>query len=155
MENIKKIILSLILFFLWSTGVVQAQATGDKNQGSKQNENCLKLAKKFKLKIDRTLKVHKGVHQTLQSKQPIDKYNRHMNILLGNIEREAGLMEKLVAKSKERGCGKLIAMRSGVVSIKKIHNEMMASLQLPKPKEPLAQQNNKLKSELENMLKAD
>ena len=155
MENIKKTLLSLILFFLWSTGMVQAQVTGDKNQGSTQNENCLKLAKKFKLKIDRTLKVHKGVHQTLQSKQPIDKYNRHMNILLGNIEREAGLMEKLVAKSKERGCGKLIAMRSGVVSIKKIHNEMMASLQLPKPKEPLAQQNNKLKSELENMLKAD
>jgi len=155
MENIKKITLSLILFFFCSTEIVQAQIKGDKNQGSTQNENCLKLKKKFKLKLDRTLKVHKGVHQTLQSNQPIDKYNRHMNILLGNLEREAELMERLLVKSKKRKCSNLTAMRSGIESIQKIHNEMMASLQLSKPKEPLAQQNNKLKSELKNMLKAD
>jgi len=155
MENIKKITLSLILFFLCSTAIVQAQIKGDKNQGSTQNKNCLKLEKKFKLKLDRTLKVHESVHKTLQSDQPIDKYNRHMNILLGNLEREAGLMENLLVKSKKSECVKLTAMSNGVVSIKKIHNEMMESLQLSKPKEPLAQKNNKLKSELENMLKAD
>ena len=154
MENIKKTTLSLILFFFCSTAVVQAQITGDKNQGSKQNGNCMKLTKKFKLKLNRTLKIHKGVHQTLQSNQPIDKYNRHMNILLGNIEREAGLLDNLLVKSKERECGKLKEMRSGVANIKKIHNKMMESLQLPKPKEPLSKQNSELKSELGNMLKA-
>jgi len=155
MENIKRLTLSLTLFFLCSTAMVHAQITNDKNQGVTHNKNCMKLVKKFKLQLNRALKVHKGVHQTLQSNQPIDKYNRHMNILFGNLDREAVLMEKLLINSEKKECGKLTLMRRGVVSIKKIHNEMMASLQLPKPKEPLSQQNKKLKSELKNMLKAD
>ena len=137
-----------------STAMVQAQITDDKNQSATHNENCMRLVKKFKLQLNRALKVHKGVHQTLQSNQPIDKYNRHMNILFGNLDREAGSMEKLLVDSKEDGCSELTVMRSSVVSIKKIHNEMMASIQLSKPKEPLSQQTNKLKSELDNMLKA-
>ena len=155
MKNIKRLTLSLTLFFLCSTAMVHAQITDDKNQSATHNENCMRLVKKFKLQLNRALKVHKGVHQTLQSNQPIDKYNRHMNILVGNLDREAGLMEKLLINSEQKECSKLTVMRSGVVSIKKIHNEMMASIQLPKPKEPLSQQNSKLKSELENMLKAD
>jgi len=155
MKNIKRLTLSLTLFFLCSTVMVHAQITDNKNQGATRNENCTKLANKFKIQLNRALKVQKGVHQTLQSNQPIDKYNRHMNILVGNLDREAGLMEKLLINSEKKECSKLIEMRSGVVSIKKIHNEMMASIQLPKPKEPLSQQNSKLKSELENMLKAD
>ena len=155
MKNIKRLTLSLTLFFLCSTAMVHAQITDDKNQSATHNENCMRLVKKFKLQLNRALKVHKGVHQTLQSNQPIDKYNRHMNILVGNLDREAVLMEKLLINSEKKECSKLTVMRSGVVSIKKIHNEMMASIQLPKPKEPLSQQNSKLKSELENMLKAD
>ena len=77
-----------------------------------------------------------------------------MNILFGNLDREAGLMEKLLVDLKENGCVELTVMRSSVVSIKKIHNDMMASIQLSKPKEPLSQQNNKLKSELDSLLKA-
>jgi len=134
--------------------MVQAQITDDKNQGAIQNENCIKLKKNFKVRLNKALKVHKVLHQTLRSNQLIDKYNRHMNILFGNLDREAGLMEKLLVDSKEDGCSELTVMRSGVVSIKKIHNKMMASIQLSKPKEPLSQQNNKLKSELDNMLKA-
>ena len=154
MENIKRLTLSLTLFFLCSTAMVHAQITNDKNQGVTHNKNCMKLVKKFKLQLNKALKVHKGVHQTLQSNQPIDKYNRHMNILFGNLDREAGSMEKLLVDSKEDGCSELTVMRSSVVSIKKIHNEMMASIQLSKPKGPLSQQNNKLKSELDSLLKA-
>ena len=154
MKNIKKITLSLTLYFMCSTAMVQAQITNDKNQGAVQNENCIKLKKHFKVRLNRALKVHKVLHQTLQSNQLIDKYNRHMNILFGNLDREAGLMEKLIIDSKEAGCSELAVMRSSVVNIKKIHNKMMASIQLSKPKEPLSQHNNKLKSELDSLLKA-
>ena len=64
------------------------------------------------------------------------------------------VMEKLLVDSKENGCSELTVMRNGVVSLKKIHDEMMASIQLPNPKRPLSQQSNMLKSELDNMLKA-
>ena len=154
MKKFKKITLSLTLYFIFSTAMVQAQITNDKNQGATQNENCIKLKKHFKVRLNRALKVHKVLHQTLRSNQLIDKYNRHMNILFGNLDREAGLMEKLIVDSKEAGCSELAVMRSSVVSIKKIHNEMMASIQLSKPKGPLSQQNNKLKSELDSLLKA-
>ena len=154
MKNIKRIILSLTLFFMCSTAMVHAQKPDDKNQGATQNENCIKLKKHFKVSLNRALKVHKVLHQTLRSDQIIDKYNRHMNILFGNLDRESGLMEKLIVDSKEDGCGELGVMRSSVVSIKKIHNKMMASIQLSKPKEPLSQHNNKLKSELNSLLKA-
>ena len=154
MKNIKKITLSLTLYFMCSTAMVQAQITNDKNQGATQNENCVKLKKHFKLRLNKALKVHKVLHQTLRSNQLIDKYNRHMNILFGNLDREAGLMEKLSVDSKEAGCSELAVMRSSVVNIKKIHNKMMASIQLSKPKEPLSQHNNKLKSELNSLLKA-
>ena len=123
MNNIKKITLSLTLYFMCSTAMVQAQITNDKNQGATQNENCIKLKKHFKVRLNRALKVHKVLHQTLRSNQLIDKYNRHMNILFGNLDREAGLMEKLIVDSKEDGCGELGVMRSSVVSIKKIHNK--------------------------------
>ena len=154
MKNIKKITLSLTFYFMCSTAMVQAQITNDKNQGATQNENCIKLKKHFKVRLNRALKVHKVLHQTLRSNQLIDKYNRHMNILFGNLDREAVLMEKLLINSEKKECGKLTLMRRGVVSIKKIHNEMMASIQLSKPKGPLSQQNNKLKSELDSLLKA-
>ena len=154
MKNIKKITLSLTLFFIFSTAMVQAQITGDKNQGVTQNENCIKLKKYFKVRLNRALKVHKVLHQTLQSNQIIDKYNRHMNILFGNLNRYTMVMEKLLVDSKENGCSELTVMRNGVVSLKKIHDEMMASIQLPNPKRPLSQQSNMLKSELDNMLKA-
>ena len=145
MKNYKRIILSLTLFLMCSIAVVQAQISDDKNQGATQNENCIKLKKNFKVRLNKALKVHKVLRQTLRSNQLIDKYNRHMNILFGNLDREAGLMEKLIVDSKEAGCSELAVMRSSVVNIKKIHNEMMASIQLSKPKEPLSQHNNKLK----------
>ena len=154
MKNIKKITLSLTFYFMCSTAMVQAPITNDKNQGATQNENCIKLKKHFKVRLNRALKVHKVLHQTLRSNQLIDKYNRHMNILFGNLDREAGLMEKLLVDSRAGGCSDLTVMLSSVVSIKKIHNEMMASIQLSTPKKPLSQQNDKLKSELDNMLKA-
>ena len=154
MKKFKKITLSLTLYFIFSTAMVQAQITNDKNQGATQNENCIKLKKHFKVRLNRALKVHKVLHQTLRSNQLIDKYNRHMNILFGNLDREAGLMEKLIVDSKEAGCSELAVMRSSVANIKKIHNKMMASIQLSKPKEPLSQHNNKLKSELDSLLKA-
>ena len=154
MKNIKRITLSITLFFMCSTAMVHAQISDDRNQGAKQNESCIELKSFFKVRINKALKVHKVLHQTLQSNQIIDKYNRHMNILFGNLNRYTMVMEKLLVDSKENGCSELIVMRNGVVSLKKIHDEMMASIQLPNPKGPLSQQSNKLKSELDNMLKA-
>ena len=74
MKNIKRITLSLTFFFMCSTAMVQAQITDDKNQGAKQNENCIKLKKNFKVRLNKALKVHKVLHQPLRSNQIIDKY---------------------------------------------------------------------------------
>jgi len=104
--------------------------------------------------VDRAMSVYKIMQQTLNSDQLIDRYNRHVNILVGNLDREASRMQRLLAVAKQRGCDKLVQMmRDHIVNTKNIYNEMMASILLPAPKEPLAKQNKKLKSELEFLMK--
>ena len=94
------------------------------------------------------------MQKTLNSDQLIDRYNRHVNILVGNLDREASKMQRLLAVAKQRGCDKLVQMmQDHIVNTKNIYNEMMASILLPAPKEPLAKQNEKLESELESLMK--
>jgi len=63
-------------------------------------------------------------------------------------------MERLFVAAKQKGCDKLVQMmRDHIVNTKNIYNGMMASIQLPAPKEPLAEQNEKLRPELESLMK--
>jgi hypothetical protein len=96
----------------------------------------------------------KAMKKTLSSDPFVDRYNRHVNILVGNLDREASRMHILLAIAKQRGCDKLVKMmQDHIVNTKNIYNEMMASILLPAPKKPLAEQNDKLESELESLVK--
>ena len=142
MRQSKRISLALILLFLFLFFVIMAHA-----QISGQ---CADVVKDLKEPVDRAISVQKAMQKTLNSDQLVDRYNRHVNILVGNLDREASRMQRLLAIAKQRGCDKLVKMmQDHIVNTKNIYNEMMASILLPAPKKPLAEQNDKLESELE------
>ena len=115
---------------------------------------CADVVKDLKEPVDRAISVQKAMQKTLNSDQLVDRYNRHVNILVGNLDREASRMQRLLAVAKQRGCDKLVQMmQDHIVNTKNIYNEMMASILLPAPKKPLAEQNEKLESELESLMK--
>ena len=146
MRQIKKIPLALTLFFLFLFfgTMAHAQISGQ----------CTYVVKDLKESVDRAISVQKTMQKTLNSDQLIDRYNRHVNILVGNLDREASRMQRLLAVAKQRGCDKLVQMmQDHIVKTKNIYNEMMASILLPAPKKPLAEQNEKLESELESLMK--
>ena len=146
MKQIKKIPLASTLFFLLLFFVPMAHA--------QMSGKCAEVVKNMKVPVDRAISVHKAMQQTLNSDQLIDRYNRHVNILVGNLDREASRMQRLLAVAKQRGCDKLVQMmQDHIVKTKNIYNEMMASILLPAPKKPLAEQNEKLESELESLMK--
>ena len=146
MKQIKKIPLALTLFFLLLFFVTTAHA--------QMSGKCDDVVKHMKTPVDRAMSVYKAMQKTLNSDQLIDRYNRHVNILVGNLDREASRMQRLLAVAKQRGCDKLVQMmQDHIVNTKNIYNEMMASILLPAPKEPLAKQNEKLGPELESLMK--
>ena len=146
MRQSKRISLALILLFLFLFFVTMAHA-----QISGQ---CTDVVKDLKEPVDRAISVQKAMQKTLNSDQLVDRYNRHVNILVGNLDREASRMERLLSVAKQRGCDKLVQMmQDPIVKIKNIYNEMMASILLPAPKKPLTEQNEKLESELESLIK--
>ena len=146
MRQSKRISLALILLFLFLFFVTMAHA-----QISGQ---CTDVVKDLKEPVDRAISVQKAMQKTLNSDQLVDRYNRHVNILVGNLDRETSRMERLLAVAKQRGCDKLVQMmQDPIVKIKNIYNEMMASILLPAPKKPLTEQNEKLESELESLIK--
>ena len=145
LQQIKRISLALTLFFLFLFFVTMAHA--------QMSGKCAEVVRNMKVPVDRAISVQKAMQKTLNSDQLVDRYNRHVNILVGNLDREASRMQRLLAVAKQRGCDKLVQMmQDHIVNTKNIYNEMMASIQLPAPKEPLAKQNEKLKSELEFLM---
>lgn len=147
MKNIKKAPIASTLFllvsFFYSAAIAHAE-TG----------KCAQISNKLKASLSGVMTVHKGMNNALNSEIPIDKYNRHVNILVGNLDHQVSVMEKLLDSAEYGGCDKLVqGMRVGIKSAKNIYKEMMTSIQLPAPKEPLMRQNKKLKSELDNLMK--
>ena len=146
MQQIKRISLTLTLFFLFLFFVTMAHA--------QRSGKCAEVVRNMKVPVDRAISVQKAMQKTLNSDQLVDRYNRHVNILVGNLDREVSRMQRLLAVAKQRGCDKLVQMmQDHIVNTKNIYNEMMASILLPAPKEPLEKQNKKLKSELEFLMK--
>ena len=146
MRQIKKISLAITVFFLFLFFVTMAHA-----QISGQ---CAEVVKDLKEPVGRAASVQKALRKTLNSDQLVDRYNRHVNILVGNLDREASRMQRLLAVAKQRGCDKLVAMmQDPIVNTKNIYNEMMVTILLPSPKKPLAEQNEKLESELKSLTK--
>ena len=157
MKRIEKISLASTLFFLLNflflVVMAHAELLIDVTHVAMENENCTQITKKIKVPLNKAIMVHKGMQNTLKSDQPIDKYNRHVNILVGNLELEAGKMEELLGTAEQSGCNKLVQlMRDHVINTRNIFQNMMTTIQLPAPKKPLAKQNEELKSELDNLM---
>ncbi len=143
MKNIKRISLILTTVFLYFVAVAHAQVS----------EKCGDIVKQMQVPLSKAMSVQKGMHQTLNSDQVIDKYNRHVNILVGNLEHHADKMKRLLDFAEQRGCDKLVKMmRDRINNTKNIYHEMMASIQSAAPKKPLSKQNEQLKSELDHLM---
>ncbi|MBC8282834.1 MAG: hypothetical protein H8E32_03395 [Nitrospinae bacterium] len=148
MKSIKRNSLVLTLFSLFSFLCFSAIA-----HAGMGNENCSQILKKMKVPVNGAMAVQKAMHKTFKSDQLIDRYNRHVNILVGNLDRAVSKMEGLLGKAEAGGCDQLVKkMRDPITSTKNIYHAMMESILLPTAKESLAKQNNKLKSELDHLL---
>jgi len=159
MKRIEKISLVSTLFFLFGflffVVMANAKSVMVMNQVAMQSESCAQIAKNIKVALNKVVMMHKGMQNTLNSDQPINKYNRHVNILLGNLEVRSMRLSKLLVTAEQKGCDKLVQlMRNHVINTKKIFRKMMAAIQLPTPKKSLSKQNEELKSELDNLMEA-
>ena len=157
MKRIEKISLASTLFFLFSflffVGIAHAKSVMVVTQVTMESENCTYVTKNIKVALNKIMMMHKGMQNTLKSDQPIDKYNRHINILVGNLEVGSMRLSKLLVTAEHNGCNKLVQlMRNHIINTKNIFQNMMATIQLPAPKKPLAKQNEELKSELDNLM---
>ena len=159
MKRIEKISLASTLFFLFSflffVVMVHAKSLVVATQVAMESESCAQIAKNIKVALNKVVKMNKGMQNTLNSDQPIDKYNRHVNILVGNLEVGSIRLSKLLVTAEQNGCNKVVQlMREHVINTKNIFQKMMATIQLPTPKKPLSKQNEELKSELDNLMEA-
>ena len=159
MKKIEKISLALTLLFLYSflflVVMAHAKSVMVVTQVAMESENCTYITKNIKVALNKIMMMHKGMQNTLNSDQPIDKYNRHVNILVGNLEVGSMRLSKLLVIAEQSGCNKVVQlMRDHVINTKNIFQKMMATIQLPTPKKSLSKQNEELKSELENLMEA-
>jgi hypothetical protein len=108
MKKIKKTSLALAIFYLFSilyfATTVQAQIQG-KTQDANKNKICPQVVKEMQMRIKSLKKVHKGMYNSIYSSLPsdrIDRYNRHVNILAGNLSREVNLMKGVLEKLQQQ-----------------------------------------------------
>ena len=159
MKRIEKISLASTLFFLFSflffVVTAHAKSLMVATQVAMESGSCAQIAKNIKVALNKVVRMNKGMQNTLNSDQPVDKYNRHVNILLGNLEVGSMKLSKLLVTAEQNGCNKVVQlMRDHVINTKNIFQKMMATIQLPTPKKSLSKQNEELKSELENLMEA-
>ena len=157
MKRIEKNSLASTIFFLFSflffVVMAHAKPVTVMTQVAMGNENCKHITKNIKVVLNKVMMTQKGMQNTLKSDQPIDKYNRHVNILVGNLGVGSMRLSQLLETAEQGGCGKLVQlMRGHVINTKNIFQKMMETIQLPAPKKPLAKQNEELKSELDNLM---
>ena len=159
MKKIEKISLASTLLFLFSflffVVMANAKSVMVVTQVAMETGSCAPIAKNIKVALNKVVRMSKGMQNTLNSDQPIDKYNRHVNILVGNLEVGSMRLSKLLVTAEQNGCNKVVQlMRDHVINTKNIFEKMMATIQLPEPKKSLAKQNEELKSELDNLMEA-
>ena len=159
MKRIKIISLVSTLFFLFSflffVVMAHAKSVMAATQVAMESDSCAQISKNIKVALNKVVRMSKGMQNTLNSDQPIDKYNRHVNILLGNLEMGSIRLSKLLVTAEQSGCKKVVQlMRDHVNNTKNIFEKMMATIQLPTPKKPLSKENEELKSEFDNLMEA-
>ena len=164
MPRIKKFSIMFCLLFILCLGTMAyAQA----------NQNCKDIAKKM---IDNDIKIQK-IHGQMkhvidaatgkesQNYPRIDRFNRHVNILIHNLGSRVGIMKGLIEEAKQQGndCQKMAKKISGKVNtMQEIYVNMGLSLQNPNTSgsklselnKDLEQQANGANSDLENAVKS-
>jgi hypothetical protein len=127
MQKIKITSLALTMFLLFQvlffSAVVHAQIKVN-DQGVITNKGCEQAVKELQMRIKSLNKVHMGMHNAISSSLPLDRmdrYNRHINILEGNLDREINLMDRLLKKVQKKG-GKCKEIEDGLLPhIDKMH----------------------------------
>ena len=108
MKRNEKISLVSTIFFLFSflffVVTAQAKSLVVVNQVAMESGNCIQITKNIKVTLNKVKVIYKGMQNTLKSDQPIDKYNRHVNILLGNLEVRSIRLSKLLGNAEQSGC---------------------------------------------------
>jgi hypothetical protein len=169
MPRIKKNSISLIMFFLFFTlcfgTVAHAQPTN--------NQNCKNIAKKMMsndIKIKKIQQQMKHVIDAATGKESqnyprIDRFNRHVNILIHNLGFRVESMKGLIEDAKQQGnnCQKMASKISNRVNaMQEIYVNMGLSLENPETSgqkladlnKNLEQQANVTNSELKSAVKS-
>ena len=173
MPRIKKLSISLIMFFLLlilSLGTIA-------HAQSINNQKCKDIAKKMMRddvkikKIQKQMKNAIGVvsssknGQELQNYPRIDRFNRHINILIHNLGSRVGSMKGLIEDAKQQGnnCQEMARKISGKVNaMQETYVKMGLSLENPDTSgrklfdlnKRLEQQSNGANSELQSAVKS-
>ena len=167
MPRIKKIstfsIMFCLLFILCLGTMAYAQP----------NQNCKDIAKKLMDNDIKIQKIHGQMKHVIdaatgkesQNYPRIDRFNRHVNILIHNLGSRVGIMKGLIEEAKQQGnnCQKMAKKISGKVNtMQEIYVNMGLSLQNPNTSgsklselnKDLEQQANGANSDLENAVKS-
>ena len=157
------------MFFLFFTlcfgTVAHAQPTN--------NQNCKNIAKKMMGEDIKIKKIHKQMKHVIdaatgkESKNypPIDRFNRHVNILIHNLGFRVESMKELIEDAKQQGnsCQKMAKNISVKVNaMQKIYVDMGLSLEDPNTSgsklldlnKSLKQQSNGANSDLQSAIKS-
>jgi hypothetical protein len=169
MPRSKKISISLIMFFLLFILCLGTMAHAQ----PVNNQNCKNIAKKMMNTDIKIKKIHKQMKHVIeaatgkesQNYPPIDRFNRHVNILIHNLGFRVGSMKELIEDAKKEGnnCQKMASKISGNVdAMHDIYVNMGISLENPKTSgsklfdlnKNLEQQTNGTSSELQSAVKS-
>ena len=104
MKNIKRTSLVLTIFSLFLCLTTVAQAQG---KATLINKYCPQTTKELQKRIKAVKNVYKGMHTDISSPlpaSPIGRYNRHVNILVGNLGHQVKRMQELLVKVQGRKC---------------------------------------------------
>ncbi len=137
------------------------------------NQNCKNIAKKMMGEDIRIKKIHKQMASVVaeangpesQNYPRIDRFNRHVNILIHNLGSRVGRMNGLIEDAKQQGknCQEMASKISGNVNaMQEIYVNMGLSLENPETSgrklfdlnKNLEQQANGTSSELQSAVKS-
>jgi hypothetical protein len=169
MPRINTISISLIMFFLLFILCLGTMAHAQPTN----NQNCKNIAKKMMGEDIKIKKIHKQMKHVIdaatgkESKNypPIDRFNRHVNILIHNLGFRVESMKELIEDAKQEGnnCQEMARNISGKVNaMQEIYVNMGISLENPETSgsklfdlnKNLEQQANGASSELKSAVKS-
>ena len=169
MPRIKNFLFSLTLFLISLILCFGTMA----NAQPINNQNCKSIAKKMMNNDIKIQKIHKQMKHVIdaatgkeaQNYPPIDRFNRHVNILIHNLGFRVGSMKELIEDAKQQGnsCQKMAKNISVKVNVmQKIYVDMGHSLEDPKTSggkllvlnNSLKQQSNGANSDLQSAAKS-